>query len=385
MTDYVINPVGMVTGDAATSLADQKFEESRLYARETYEKALALFGTLLDTSIVQSQMDLIKAGLGQIAFNRTENPVSNVNIPQSPVRPEFYPIDIADDIPKPVFKRYTTWYSSALLHVISNKLTSWIEDGGTGLSPTVEQAIWERSKFRQELENDKTYSDIRESYAARGWMFPPGAMIGQMDEARARFERNLTLQNDEIAIAQAELEQKNIQFAIAQGQANEKLIMDYTLEAWKTDAMIFQTYVQEMDALVRREIGIIQATTEANKALSNIYEADASVFKTVLDAILKAFEQDTTQAVAEANVALEKAKVELQDAIQIYTLDKSTREASARIASQLCASAMGSVNASAQVGFHEQRSDGTSNSSTQGLHVGINNGYSVNHNYQHKG
>jgi len=237
-------------------------------------------------------------------------------------------------------------------------------NGGTALNPEVEEAIYNRARARNEFEARKVQDSVFADTAARGFTLPSGAMTSALARARQEAANNDNKTSNEIAIAQAEMEQKNLQFAVTtstglrtamvsatmsymqnivalNGQASayaqsmvNALIETYNslvklyaakLEGYKADASVFQTLMQAAMAEVeiyKAEIQALQVLTEVDTAKVNVYRARidslsalASMYKTQVDAVVSV-------------AGLERLKVDLYQAqIQAYSAQVSANVA----------------------------------------------------------
>ena len=237
-------------------------------------------------------------------------------------------------------------------------------NGGTALNPEVEGAIYNRARARNEFEARKVQDSVFADTAARGFTLPSGAMASALARARQEAANNDNKTSNEIAIAQAEMEQKNLQFAVTtstglrtammsamlnymqnivalNGQASayaqsmvnaiietyNALVKVYTakLEGYKVDASVFQTLMQAAMTEVevyKAEIQALQALTEVDTAKVNVYRARidslsalASMYKTRVDAIVSV-------------ASLERLKIDVYQAqVQAYGAQVSAKNA----------------------------------------------------------
>ena len=97
-------------------------------------------------------------------------------------------------------------YASSLLRAVSETLQDRIENGGTGLRPEVEQAIWDRGRER-EARTMRDQLDDLDRYETLGYALPPGVwMDARLKVATENAYANMGVSR-EIMIKMAELEQ----------------------------------------------------------------------------------------------------------------------------------------------------------------------------------
>ena len=229
-------------------------------------------------------------------------------------------------------------------------------DGGTGLSPAVENAIYERAKGKNSADSlrvrDATYAEA----AGRGFTMPPGFAMSAIQQARQAGADNNARAAAEIVVMQAEMEQRNLQFAVTTSAALRGTVMnavlsymqnlisingqalDYAksnlsaiietyntavkvyslqLEAYKVDASVFEVRLKSALA----GIELYQVEIKALEALTNVDRAKVDVYKARIDALtgLAAVYRVQIEA-AQGKANLEKLKIDLfQSQVQGYS------------------------------------------------------------------
>lgn len=236
--------------------------------------------------------------------------------------------------------------------------------GGTGLAPEVEDAIYARAQAKNDLEAKRVQDAAFADNAARGFTLPSGAMVSALARARQEAANNNAKSANEIAIAQAEMEQKNLQFAVTtstglrtamvsstlsylqsivqlNGQAIQysKEVVDAVVEAYNILTRVFATRLEQVKTAVviydaqvkaamsqvelyRSEIAALQALTQVDQSKVAVYTAQlgsmqalAAVYKVQVDAAL-------------SQISMEKAKVDLfQAQVQAYSAEVQAKSA----------------------------------------------------------
>ncbi|MDR0215896.1 MAG: hypothetical protein LBJ15_18135 [Comamonas sp.] len=216
------------------------------------------------------------------------------------------------------FKR-TPGYASALLENLKAVIAARIQ-GGTGLNPAVEQAIWDRSRDRETQIALAREQEVMRSAEALGFTLPSGVLAGQLADARREFHEKLSGLSREIAIKQAELEQSNVKEAITQGLALEGQLMDQALQL---DRLSFEAAKTAAD----HSIAAHNAALERFKALLDGYRAFALAYETVVKAEMNKVEvykamlqaEQTKAEVNQSLVARYKAEIDGRMAgVEIY-------------------------------------------------------------------
>jgi len=199
-------------------------------------------------------------------------------------------------------------YSDAFLVALKTELTDRIVNGGTGLPAAVEQAIWDRARSRElaAAANDET--EVTRLGESSGFPMPAGTVTFNILQARQKYNDKQSSLSRDIAIKQAELEQKNIEHAITEGVKLEATVIDHAtkmvqigFEAAKTAAQMgiekynadakayaalleaYKVYAGSYEAIIKGELARvdaykaewqgIQATADANKATAAVYES----------------------------------------------------------------------------------------------------------------
>ena len=96
----------------------------------------------------------------------------------------------------------------------TNWLVNTITVGGTGISPAVEDQIWQRGRDRVVADGLRVENQTLDGFAARGFSLPPGALVASLQAVR--FEQLLKTQefSRDVAIRQADIEIENLRFAV---------------------------------------------------------------------------------------------------------------------------------------------------------------------------
>ena len=228
----------------------------------------------------------------------TATPPDQVTIPipgapeyDMPPVPIFAPIDIPsapsmeiptfdhelpiDDLepPKEMFIYNEAVYSSELLNQLSSEIYQEIVAGSTGLTPEVEEAIWNRALSRLQEEDEKAYQEALNYFSSRGWSMPVGMLNGNILEVRSGIaRRNLDINRD-IMVQSSDLAQKNRHFALAQGTALEQLLTEHTNNVANRAFEAAKFTAQFAMEAYKARVEIYIARIEAIKAMAHVYES----------------------------------------------------------------------------------------------------------------
>ncbi len=216
------------------------------------------------------------------------------------------------------FKR-APGYASELLANLKAVIAARIQ-GGTGLNPVVEQAIWDRSRDRETQLALAREQEVMRAAEALGFPLPSGVMAGQLADARREYHDKLSGLSRDVAIKQAELEQANVKDAIGQGLALEGQLMDQALQL---DRLSFDAAKTAAD----HGIAAHNAALERFKALLDGYRTYAMAYETVIKAEMNKVEvykamlqaEQTKADINQSLVARYKAEIDgRMAAVEIY-------------------------------------------------------------------
>lgn len=193
-----------------------------------------------------------------------------------------------------------------LVQAAIDKLTSNIVSGGTGLSPSVEAAIWARGREREEQQLEDSTDKAVSMWAKRGFTLPDGELANSLMALQTEYLNKQLDRSREIEIKQAELEQANLfkslelviplantlidmyvkyEELVFKGQeatakfANEYIDLQIKTYQSKVDAYRATAQVQEM--LIRAELSkveVYKAQLEGQKIINDINAQTVQVY-----------------------------------------------------------------------------------------------------------
>jgi hypothetical protein len=325
----------------------------------------------------------------------------------------------ADLTPPDTEFRFTNeHYESAIVEQLKAKFSSEIEAGGSGLSVAVENAIYERARERLRLEKEGNLLQVDRQF--KGFNLPSGLYVALRQEAANVMNRALADLDRDILVKQAELAQSNTHFMIERAVAFEQVLISedtaykaraleaaketvtlalavfeailkkYSVEAdmYKADAQVYETLVKaavqaftaQMDRLkmiLEYNVQRIKAVVDVYKAQVEAYRADIEAQKARIEAEVAVLDARIKLAVARADMAIKQAELNLQAYMSRYQFYIEALKTLANVTSQLVASALSGVNASASIGVDSRESFSTSKDYNQS----VSNSASVSENY----
>lgn len=231
-------------------------------------------------------------------------------------------------------------YGVNLLDELYRKIYNDLVNGGYGIEPEDEEALWNRARDRELKNIDVSINDIMDKASAFGYVLPPGVVLNTIQESIDKAQYNLSELNREITIKRADLFRDNRRFAIDTArQLSEQLIgltkfkieslhrvteadiaaARLTLEEFRTEVEVFKTRVDkaiaenkllaeiwsiDLDAWGKRASASVQAAQVLIAASAQILEGLKFVYAYNLDGI-KIFESIWEKQV---DVLLEKIR-----------------------------------------------------------------------------
>lgn len=330
-----------------------------------------------------------------------------------------------EDTPTDTFDYSESPYHSDLLEAVKSSLLDWIQNGGTGLTATVEAAIFARARARLTEEWGIAFDNADTFHSSRGFNIPAGPKNSLLRRVNADFERKVEDLNQKILEVQANLAQNNTQFAHTMSVTLEQNLSGHfnavasrLFEAAKTTVeLIYTIFEKKVQVYVARVQAIsvgtdakakkMEAQVSVNKGITDQNIGETTRFKAEIDAILgvidgqakvyaaeiNGYEADISFAKIEADTAVERLKaliaqstnqtelqikdgeVSLQAYISSLGLNIDVSKAIATILTEIAAGSLSGLN------VHAGMSDSASKSYSGTYSHGESIGNSASHTY----
>ena len=399
----------------ALQLVNEKFNLLEGFYNSSYTTAVAAIDALAllatDLEIINEQMALDETGI-------TINPITNtpptidetkleITIPPDPPEPVLVDdeITLSDLPPYPSSKISdvnpgSNVYISALLTALRTKLYDDLTQGSNGVTPAVEDAIWDRNEERdlQELEDglDRTAS----LWAEIGWDLPDGNLSAMMQENTLKYSQNRYTTNRDISIKSFELALNNAHFVIQQGIAYETILINWInliaqrvfeasvavinkeLSKFKEDVNVISS---ERSSLfewaknrIQHNVNQIQLYTSKIEgynaklnsenvrvgAVAKAYDTESNVFRATSDWLIgkagldeKLLDIRLRQSLGNIDLLIKDKDIRLRNQEVLKQLRVQALDEIGRIASQMMAGVWSSVSAGATATSHSQSSE----------------------------
>jgi len=162
--------------------------------------------------------------------------------------------------------------------------------GGTGLSAAVEDAIYARARSKNDAEARRVRDQALADAAARGFTMPAGALLSATQQARQAGADNNAKAASEIVVMQAEMEQKNLQFAVTTSTGLRTMMVNATLSYMQNLGALNGQAVESARTVMSAVVEVFNTAVKAFAAKLDAYRAEAAVYDTRLKAAMAGLE-----------------------------------------------------------------------------------------------
>jgi len=391
-----------VTTEVTHSLVTERFELAHNYADQAFSVAMnAMADGAYNLDFSWDAPDLITlsdfglSGLNPVAPDEpTINQISVDIATFTEDSPVMVPLTYTDLTPPALnYDWQSAEYDESLQSPLKAKIIDGILNGGTGLLPEVEQAIYDREKARLDVEAQNNELLALNDMASRGSRLPQGALIARLDAARHKNGLLLADVNRDVMVKSADLAYQYGTFVVEKGIVLEGQLIDLYNgnENRRLDASKFTitNLVEEFKIRVEGGNARLQADVEMNKQLIAVFTAKVERFKaqlqaseteaevqskietlklgffdgqikkfnSIVSAITEAYKSEVSVAVANSEMSIKHGELLSKIEIAQAEINAELIKAKGTIASQLSSAALGSVSAGASLGYSQGRSD----------------------------
>lgn len=187
------------------------------------------------------------------------------------VKPEITPYTEADK------------YTSALLTQLGTKLSDWLANGGTGIPPHIEQALWDRERDREQTSLVAAERDVAKTDAMTGFAMPTGALAARIDKVRIEALGKIVTASRDVAIKQADLMVQNMRHAIQETLGLESKLLDM-------DNATKQRTFEACKYATEAGVQVYNALASAARAMTEIYNSEVQAYSAFIGAEVKKIE-----------------------------------------------------------------------------------------------
>jgi len=197
---------------------------------------------------------------------------------------------------------------------IENQLAKYMQ-GGTGLNAAAENAIYERARQKNAAEARRVRETAIRDAASMGFTMPTGAMNAAIQNARQAGADNNAASAREIVVMQAEMEQKNLQFAVTTSAGLRTTLLNAALSYYQNLISINGQALDYAKAILSSIIEVYNTAVKAYGVKLDAYRAEAAVFETRLKSAMAGIELYRSEIAAlEALSNVDRSKVDVYKA-----------------------------------------------------------------------
>lgn len=315
----------------------------QLAANNYITQAQAFIDKVANLSSISFPIDL-PGSLGFGLTDITADALDKIN-GLRPLRPSDFG-DISAIAPTaPVFSFLDI--DATLLDAISAKLQSDLVNGGYGIEPNDEAALWQRERDRETQQALAEVDEVNRRFSEGGFSMPPGAMFDAQDKALASAANKISSVNRDIGIKRADLYFNARKFAIEQGTTVERVLVEMH-RAVTEQANVMTALYNSQIAKYRADI---EGGIEVIRGNVSIYAADVSAFNASISAIGEAYKLKLNESslnnawnVDVMRALLEKARLTLGSQQAAAQVQVSSATFGAQFYATVIGAALNSIN-----------------------------------------
>lgn len=206
-------------------------------------------------------------------------------------------------------------WNLSLLNAVQAKLLTDLANGGYGIDPTDEAALWNRTRERETQNGEQGIQDAARQAAARGFGMPPGAMFQQMQQARRDAQEKNSSVSRDIALKRADMYVENRRFTIEKAIAAQEALVEYVnayygrqLDAMKANLEAYHISVEIYDAQVKAFLAQLSAQETGVRLQVEVIDAQVKSYT----AKLSAYETLLRTEIEKATLSVEEFKAQVQ-------------------------------------------------------------------------
>ena len=304
-----------------------------------------------------------------VDWDAIEIPIRSWDLGPLPTKPVLDPLD-----DPPISFEYTeTPYVSSLLNALKSKLLYDILNFGTGLSESVENAMYDREKERDQRALSDTVDRIATRWSESGFTLPDGILTAMTSMADVEYQNKLSDKSRKIEEDSFKIAMDHQHFILTTSSSLEDVLMKMNGETNKNKILaataILEAGIKIFEAQVKEQLSKV----ELYKAEAQAYEANANAIGAIAKADSAIIEARIAYNSARANVALKQIEMQIKQLEVQLGITSSIAKAIADVASRLAAGALSAINAGVSMGY-----SGTDHNSAN-----LSESASANHNWNY--
>ena len=246
----------------------------------------------------------------------------------------------------------------ALYDAVNNMLMYDLTNGGYGIDPRDETALWERTRDRESIAANLGIAEAKKQYAIYGMPIPPGALSGVIGIAITKAQDGMSSVNRDISIKRADLYRvareftitKSIELATAQ-LGLTKLKIETLRDAVTTILEAAKIELEEYKGELSKYGYEFNKIIEEQKIKSEIYRTDITGWSAQMDALTKSYsilqQGNADQLNADRIVAsesIQRAQAQIAAFNTVTNVKMTAMTSIAKVLSDKVAGALSSLN-----------------------------------------
>jgi len=329
-----IEPAGTYSPlELATMGSPQNYATTAAYVTENAKRVNAAAQSFLKALISIQALDF--AQIGDLPVYESSVLIGSMTgIGDRPVRPV---IQVANfdallqrlgqltppDAPIVDFTYTDPGYASILRDPVMQKLLLDLANGGYGIEPLDEQALWDRARDREAQTYQANLEEIRRLAAATSFPLPQGAKQAAENKAAQEYANKISSINRDIALKRSDLYVENRKFTIEKVLASEEqsitlynAVQNRALAAAQVEVQLaialFDAGIKAFQADVDIISKQIEVPLSVNQQLVSLYAADVSAYAAFVNAVATTAEVDirNSRNILDRNIAQHSSRVE---------------------------------------------------------------------------
>jgi len=282
--------------------ANNYLTQAQAFINRVADLANTSFDVALPTTLGFGATDYTNDALDKITAER-------------PTRPEFAAITLLSPTAPVIDFREI---NQDLIDAVKAKLLYDLENGGYGIEPADEAALWQRERDREAQGALAEVEEVTRSFAQGGFPMPTGAMFNAIARVQQAASNKNSSVNRDIGIKRADLYFEARKFTIQNAQsAQEVVVAVFRALTDQVQAMtaIFASQIQKYRADTDAQIEIIRSNL-------GIYGADVQAFSAIISSMGEAYR-------------LKNAESQLNNAWNVEVMRTKLEEARMKLLSQV--------------------------------------------------
>jgi hypothetical protein len=346
------------SGDTAEALTVGQIEASREYADAAFLSAQEFLAELAE---LFQEFDV-----PTLDINVPIIEIPDINIDLPPVLDDLdLELVITGTLPSPPV--FNDSQVAAGLDVAFDRIYDTLENGGTGITEEVEDAIYDRARSRLDDEFRDELEKLENFYSSRGHVAPPGVIAGMTTRLSSEVVRKSEDLNNDILVNQTKLAQSQIQFALA----TVIELFKTRLQEYATKVQAYTAEIQGYISKIQAQVAVIEAQVKAFEANVNQYIATVEMQKVYYQTLSTKITLELQKAKLETDILVAEMNANLEAFVAVKNLQLESAKAGGSVMAQLAASALSSINTATGYNFHGSvgtsynHSDSTSDSQSE--------------------